>query len=166
MMITVKKSLKIAGICGIGLTLIIISYVMLENESDVSSDSFPRPETIDRNVSPSIASGPLTILNSKFKLGENVFLTVRDLQKNEAGRILVFSPKGKLFQAYHFNGTQKSDFNAYFKPDTTRTLGICTPEDLMGNWTVVLEGTNYKNVQFEMLPEFLRGGEADIKPVC
>lgn len=160
------KNSVIYAIIGIVIAGGIVTTIVLLPKENPNSDILPKPEFIDKNVSPAISSGPLTILNSKFKLGENIFLTVHGLSEKDAGKILFYTPKGKLFHALIINGTLKSDFNNYFKPDTTKTLGICTAEDLVGNWTVVLQGMPYKNIQLEMTSEYLRGAEADITPAC
>lgn len=161
------KNSVIYAIIGIVIAGGIATAIMLfPKYESTNSDTLPRPKFIDKNVSPAISSGPLTILNSKFKLGENIFLTVRGLDEKDVGKILFYTPKGKLFHQLLINGSSKSDFNNYFKPDTSKILGICTAEDLVGNWTVVLQGTPYKNLKFEMTSEYLKGAEADITPVC
>jgi len=112
-----------------------------------------------------ISSGPFAIDKSKYKLGESVFLTVHGLKPNEAGNILIIRPNGDRWTTIPFNGTLKSDFNYYFKPDTSRVLKIYGPEDLVGTWKMIFQGLTYEPLSFEIINEFIRGGEADIVPI-
>jgi len=45
--------------------------------------------------------------------------------------------------------------------------GICSKEDLLGNWTVVFQGTDYNNLKFEIVDRYIPGEEENYeKPVC
>ncbi len=49
----------------------------------------------------------------------------------------------------------------------SKGLGICTKDDLLGNWTVVFQGTNYDNLKFEIVDSYIPGEEEnDEEPVC
>lgn len=119
----------------------------------------------DENKSQWIISGPFAIDKPKYKLGENVFLSVHGLKPNEAGNILIVRPNGDMWTAIPFNGTLKSDFNYYFKPDTSTALKIYGSEDLVGTWKVIFQGLTYEPLSFEIINEFIPGGEADIIPI-
>ncbi|MEX0765002.1 MAG: hypothetical protein WDZ43_04770 [Nitrosopumilaceae archaeon] len=119
----------------------------------------------DENKSQWIISGPFAIDKPKYKLGENVFLTVHGLKPNEAGNIVIVSPHEVIWTTLPFNGTLKTDFNYYFKPETSRALKIYNPEDLVGTWKVVFQGLTYQPLHFEIANEFLPGAESDIKPI-
>jgi len=112
-----------------------------------------------------ISSGPFAIDKSRYKIGENIFLSVHGLKPEEAGNIVVLSPKGVTWTDVPFNGTLKSDFNYYFKPETSKVLKIYNPEDLVGTWKVIFQGLTYKPLSFEIVNEFLPGAESDIKPI-
>ena len=108
------------------------------------------------------SSGPFAIDKSKYKLGENIFISVHGLKPGEVGNIVFIRPGEKTWTTIPFNGTSKSDFNFYVKPDTSAPLNIYKPEDLVGQWSVVFQGVKYDPIHFEMLNEFIPGGEADI----
>jgi len=112
------------------------------------------------------SSGPLTILKTKNRLYENLFFNVIGLEKNQKGDILIFAPNDELIQTIPFDGSVKTNFNFYFKPSTSSGLKLCTIEDLVGMWTVKFVGINYKPLQFEIINEFVTGGEAVLKDVC
>ena len=119
----------------------------------------------DENKSQWIISGPFAIDKPRYKLGENVFLTVHGLKPNEAGNILIVRPNGDMWTTIPFNGTLKSDFNYYFKPDTSTALKIYGQEDLVGTWKVIFQGLTYEPLSFEIINEFIPGGESDIVPI-
>jgi hypothetical protein len=48
-----------------------------------------------------------------------------------------------------------------------RSLGLCSVDDILGEWTVVFRGTDYPNIKFEIINEILPGEEDSFtKPVC
>ena len=112
-----------------------------------------------------ISSGPFAIDKSRYKIGENIFLSVHGLKPNEVGNIIIVTPTGSEWTTVPFNGTLKSDFNYYFKPETSRVLKILNPEDLVGTWKVIFQGLTYEPLSFEIVNEFLPGAESDIKPI-
>ena len=112
-----------------------------------------------------IISGPFAIDKSKYRLGEDFFISVHGLKPNEAGNILIIQPNGDVWTAIPFNGSLKSDFNYYNKPDTSTAKKIFKPEDLVGTWKVIFQGLTYKPLSFEIVNEFLPGSESDIQPI-
>jgi len=119
----------------------------------------------DETKSQWISSGPFAISKSQYKLGENVFMTVHGLKPIENGQIVFILPSGKPYVTIPFNGTLKTDFNYYFKPDTSAQLKIYSPQDLVGTWRVVFQGVAYKPISFEFINEFMPGEENDIVPI-
>ncbi len=111
-------------------------------------------------------SGPLGVTKYEHMLGENVFFVIRGLQPNEEGTIGVFTPQGVLFKSFEYDGSLKSDFNVYIYPDTSVFGKICTPEELVGIWKAVFANNSYPPLEFEMLDEYLPGGEAGVTTVC
>ena len=93
-------------------------------------------------------------------------MVVEGLQPNEKGWIRVFMPNGQQFTQISFDGSKKSSFNTYFKPDTQAKLNRCHPDDLVGVWIVVFDGTTYPPIEFEFINEYIQGGEADINDLC
>ncbi len=116
-------------------------------------------------------SGPFEIDRSRYVLGENVFVRVHDLQPQEKGQIAFLRPLNEthysVYITMHFDGSNKLSFNQYFKPDLSRGLGTCTKNDLIGDWTVVFQGTNYENLHFEIVDQMLPGTEENYQQkVC
>jgi len=114
----------------------------------------------------SVWSGPLSITQYEHKLGENVYLQIRDLKPHEKGNLYIITPQEVFFRTIPYDGSIKTDFNQYFTPDTFTLLQICTPEDLVGKWKVVFEDGSYPPLEFEILNEFIEGGEINIQVEC
>ena len=112
-----------------------------------------------------IISGPFAIDKPKYKLGEDVFLTVHGLKPNEAGNIIFMIPDGRVWTEIPFNGTLKTDFSYYFKPDTSSHLKILSPDELVGTWKAVFQGVPYASISFEFTHEFIKGAEKDVVPL-
>jgi hypothetical protein len=147
-----QKSISIIGI--IVAIAIIISVISLYYNQNTHKDE-PRWVT----------SGPFSINKSQYKIGESVFIVVEGLKPNEAGNILIYKPNGKIYRDIPFNGTLKSAFKQYFTPNTSKVLGILTPQDLVGTWKVEFKGVSYYPLSFEILNEMLPGAENYVKPV-
>ncbi|MBI5377580.1 MAG: hypothetical protein HZA82_03050 [Thaumarchaeota archaeon] len=109
-----------------------------------------------------MVSGPFAINKPVYKLGEDIFISVNGLKPGEVGNMLIIRPGEKTWKIIPFNGTSKSDFNYYVKPDTSANAGIYKAEDLVGKWRVVFEGVKYEPIHFEYINEFIEGGQVDL----
>ena len=112
-------------------------------------------------------SGPFAINKFQYKLDENVFMIVSNLKPNEAGKIVVIDPKGGVFSMIPFNGTLKTNFHQFFKPDTENVGGekLCNPTDLVGRWGIIFQGVPYHPLAFNVTNDWILGGQAEIKPI-
>ena len=128
--------------------------------------TLPGPNDSENFVD-AVSSGPVTILQYEHKLGENVFVHIRGVGLEEKGNIRFFTPEGVLYKTVNYDGTIKQDFNQYFKPETSRILEICTPEELIGEWTVTFDNNVYPPLKFKVLDELLSAGvEQELGVVC
>jgi len=117
-----------------------------------------------------LTSGPFQIDKSQYLLGENIFIQVNNLTPNEKGQITFLRPMNEthysVYTTIPFDGAKKYSFNQYFTPNLSRALKACTVDDLIGTWKVVFQKTNYENLSFEIINEFLPGEEDSFKPFC
>ncbi|MGQ0376916.1 MAG: hypothetical protein ACT4OW_05375 [Nitrososphaerota archaeon] len=113
-----------------------------------------------------ITSGPFSVQNYQHRLGENIFIVAYGIAPDEKGVIRIFTPKNIEYISYQFDGSIKSQFNVYFKPDTFARKDRCSPEDFVGMWTMKFEGVSYPPIQFEFINEYIEGAEADIIDLC
>lgn len=104
-----------------------------------------------------VTSGPFSINKSQYKLGENIFMVVSDLKPTDVGQIRVVAPNGNTYSTIPFNGTMKTSFKQFFKPNTLASLGLCNATSLVGQWKILFIGVPYKSIPFEIVNEYLPG---------
>ena len=121
----------------------------------------------DGNVQWQNISGPFAINKFQYKLGENIFMVVSNLKPNDAGNIIIVDPKGDTYDMISFNGTMKTDFHYFFKPNTQNIGGLklCKPTDLVGKWGLVFQGVPYKPLLFNVTNDWIEGSQSEIKPI-
>ena len=61
-----------------------------------------------------VPQGPITFDEERYRLGESIFIKVRDLQTNDKGSIMVYTPLDVLFSSRQYDGSSETDFNFYF----------------------------------------------------
>jgi hypothetical protein len=117
-----------------------------------------------------VTSGPFQIDRTEYVLGEKIFLVIEGLEQYEKGQIAFLRPLNdthqKVYQTIPFDGSKKNIFNYYIEPDLSKSSGICSIDDIVGNWTVVFRGTNYDNLEFEVTSQILPGEDENYKSVC
>ena len=118
-----------------------------------------------------ITSGPFQIDRSEYRIGEKVFITIGGLDVDEKGQIAFLRTLNEthysVYQTIPFDGKNKPAFNYYTDVRLSKGTGICSIEDIIGEWTVVFRGTDYENIKFKFLDEYLPGEEDSFEnPVC
>ena len=117
-----------------------------------------------------ITSGPFQIDRSKYVVGEKIFLVIGGLEYEDKGQVTFLRPlndtHNSVYLTVPFDGEKKNAFNYYIQPQLSKTRGLCTVDDIMGDWTVVFRGTDYKNLKFEITDKILPGDEGSYQPVC
>jgi len=113
-------------------------------------------------------SGPFQVDRSEYGLGEKIFLRIGGLQFQEKGQVAVMRPLNdthySVYLTIPFDGTQKDAFNYYLDPQLSKTRGLCSVDDVLGKWALVFRGTNYSNLNFEIINKTVPG--TDWEPVC
>ena len=117
------------------------------------------PSTNNESTNDWNSSGPFSIDKQQYRLGENIFLITTALQPHEKGEIQFIRPSGDIYRTIPFDGQMRTDFNQYFTPFPSAALKVCSSDDLVGNWFVKFEGTNYKSIDFEIKNEYLKDEE-------
>jgi len=117
-----------------------------------------------------ITSGPFQIDRNEYVLGEKIFLRIGGLSNDEKGQAAFLRPLNSTHYAVYiaipFDGSDKSAFNYYLEPDLSKLKGICSMDDLVGDWRVVFRGTDYPNLEFKISDDILPGEEDEYDPVC
>ena len=166
--------IKMAILIIIGITAVIaISISLAGIIPDKPIDENTQNETAEFESTPeglghpdAVSSGPLTITQYQHKLSENVFMFVSGLEPNEKGNIRIFMPDGRLYKTIQYDGSVKNGFNVYFKPDTSKTRGICEQEEIVGIWKVLFDNDVYPPLSFEILNEHLEGPDVRLPKSC
>lgn len=180
-----EKSLGIIGgiIAVIIIGVIIVQFSSMNDDIPIQENDLPEIVDVDNDgvpddVDPFISapriwqtSGPFQIDRKQYVLGELVLIRMGNLEPNDKGQIVFLQPTNGTHQTVYitipFDGTQKNAFNQYFKPALSKNRGICSIDDLIGNWTVVFQGTNYDQLKFEIVDRYIPGEEKNYEvPVC
>ena len=117
-----------------------------------------------------IKSGPFEMDKNQYHIGEKIFLTVKDLSPEENGIVNFLRPINDTHHKSHikipFNGKDKEQFNYYFEPRLFQYKGICSIDDIAGNWILKFSGTQYEDINFEILAQPSSWDEREFEPVC
>ena len=113
-------------------------------------------------------SGPFQIDRKEYALGEKIFLRIGGLSLEDKGQVAVMRPLNDthygVYLTIPFDGTQKPAFNYYLDPQLSKARGLCSTDDVLGNWALVFRGTNYPNLNFEIVNKTVPG--TNWEPVC
>ena len=117
-----------------------------------------------------IESGPVAIEKSQYNVGEKIFLDTDGLKFDDKGTIEFLRPINDTHHKVHiklpFDGINKQQFNYYFEPRLQKYMGICSMDDLAGNWIVRFSGTQYEDINFEILNQVSSWDDRLMEPVC
>jgi len=182
------KKEKISGIIGgviaaIIIVVLVIQFSSINEDGSIQDNDLPEIVDVDDDGVPDEedpfisaprvwqTSGPFQIDREQYVLGELVLMRIGNLETNEKGQIAFLRPLNEthydVYITIPFDGSQKITFNQYFKPSLSRGLEICTKDDLLGNWTVVFQGTDYNNLKFEIVDRYIPGEEKNYEePAC
>ena len=103
--------------------------------------------------------GPLQINKDKYLLGENVYVMLKNLQPGDKGQVNFYTPGGKLYEEWKFNGDERDFQKKYFKPSLLKSKNLCDKNELIGEWTVMFQGYNEMTLNFEIVEEILPNQE-------
>ena len=116
-----------------------------------------------------ISSGPFQIDRSEYNLGEKIFVNIDQINPNDKGKVVFLRPINSThYLPYHtmpFDGSGIRN-NYYLTPDLSALRGICTVDQLAGDWIITFDGTMYPNLEFELLESKVPGYEGRYDPVC
>jgi hypothetical protein len=154
---------KIIGLSILGVVVAVVAVaIVFVGPIDVS---IPKQEVEEfKNWN---RAGPFAINKKEYMIGENVFIAVGPLRPSDVGNIVFVMPNGTTkYISIPFNGMEKSDFNQYFKPSISKGRGICSVDDLIGEWTIVFTQTDYEPIKFRILNKTIPTEIALFERVC
>ena len=116
-----------------------------------------------------ITSGPFKIDRSEYQLGEKIFVNIDQLNTDDKGIVIFLRPINSTnYAPYHmmpFDGSGQRN-NYYLTPDLSELRGICSADEIIGNWKVVFQGTEYSDLNFKVSATIMPGYEYRYEPVC
>jgi hypothetical protein len=131
-------------------------------------------------------SGPFQIEKYEYYLGEKIFINAVDIPADVSGEMIFFRPaadgvnkvpkeyeeiSGELISkkvkhiGIKFDGEIKQNFNKYFEPRFNEWKGICSTDDLVGEWIMIFSGTQYEPIYFTVLSETMPGDTRTFEPL-
>ena len=117
-----------------------------------------------------IGSGPFAIDKAQYNVGEKIFLDTDGLKFDDKGTVEFLRPINdthhKTYIKIPFNGIDKQQFNYYFEPRLQMYTGICSMDDIAGNWIIRFSGTQYEDINFEILAQSSSWDDRTFEPVC
>ena len=156
-----KKQISLIIVIAI-ISTIIISVLTFSEEMDNYRD--------ENDDTKWISSGPFAIDRTEYLLGHKIFLIANELNQNDKGNIKIVKINSdsseKIFKTYRFDGMKKQSFNIYFSPYLSEINNVCSAEDVIGNYKVIFEGTDYENIKLKIINKYLPGSEYRFEPVC
>ena len=117
-----------------------------------------------------IESGPFAIDKAQYNVGEKIFLDTDGLKFDDKGMVEFLRPINDTHHKAHikipFDGIDVQQFNYYFEPRLQMYTGICSMDDIAGNWIVRFSGTQYEDINFEILNQVSSWDDRMMEPVC
>ena len=117
-----------------------------------------------------IGSGPFAIDKAQYNVGEKIFLDTDGLKLDDKGTVKFLRPINDTHHKAHikipFDGMSKPQFNYYFEPRLHIYNGLCSMDDIAGNWIVKLSGTQYEDINFEILNQISSWDDRTHEPIC
>ena len=147
----------------LGLTFMINqeSEMIPNNTSDNENDYKPLPKNWQ-------ISGPFQIDRSEYAIGEKIFIVSTGLQDNDKGEIIFLRPinatHNTIWDKVPFDGSKKSELSMYVEPKISKFDKICTLDDIVGEWFLIFNGTNYPTLSFTINEKIVPGTYSE--PAC
>ena len=116
------------------------------------------------------SSGPFQIDRKEYRLGEKIFMKAENIKFDEKGEFVFIRTLNEthfsVWKNFLYDGMKKDAFNIYFEPKVSLVQGICSKNDLIGDWHIIFPETEYIGIKFSIVDEFVPGEEAKFEPVC
>ena len=118
-----------------------------------------------------IQSGPFQIDRSEYALGEKIFVNIINLKEDQKGTMvftkIVNSTSIFEYKKISFDGS-KPQQNFYISFDLFDKRGICTTDQLIGDWEIKFVGDKgeFESIMFKITNEIVPGKYNRYAPVC
>ena len=131
-------------------------------------------------------SGPFQIEKFEYYLGEKIFINAIDVPADASGEIIFFRPALDGINKYpkefegispesistkikylgvKYDGNDKQNFNRYFEPRLSEWKGICSANQIVGEWVMAFSGTQYEPIHFTIINQTMPGDTRTFEPL-
>ena len=131
-------------------------------------------------------SGPFQIEKFEYYLGEKIFINAIDVPADASGEIIFFRPALDGINKYpkefegispesistkikylgvKYDGNDKQNFNKYFEPRLSEWKGICSANQIVGEWVMAFSGTQYEPIHFTIINQTMPGDTRTFEPL-
>ena len=102
-------------------------------------------------------------------MGQKVFVNVSGIDVIDKGRVNVYMPVDNaehmfLYSSIGFDGSLTRN-NYYFTPSLSPMREICNADQLIGEWVMKIEGTQYPDLTFTVIKEYMPGYERNYETI-
>ena len=118
-----------------------------------------------------IQSGHFQIDRSEYVLGEKAFVNIVNLNENDKGTMIftkiINSTHNLEYKKIRFDGS-KPQQNFYLAFNLVEQRGICTVDQLIGDWELRFVGVDgkFNSLEFKIKNQLIPGTEKQFAPVC
>ena len=116
-----------------------------------------------------IQSGPFLMDRSEYVLGEKVFMNIENMDENTKGKMIfskiINSTHNQVYKEVYFDGSRPQQ-NFYVAIYPSVPQNFCTVDELIGDWEIILAGTELENFKFKILDKMLPGADRLFQTVC
>ena len=134
--------------------IMIISVGIIITNSNEENSLGINQEIIKEKEVKWIYSGPFGIEKTEYNIGEKIFMDIVDIPKKDKGTAVVLRPLNATHYVKYlsivFDGNKTNNFNRYFEPKLNEFEGICSTNDLIGDWKIKFFGSVYKDLNFRI----------------
>jgi len=135
-----------------------------------SQDQTNEKEIVKTDIETKYVPGDFRIDKSSYNIGEKIFLDMDYMNPEHKGTVYILRPLNDThritYMAIPFNGENKDSFSYYFEAKLDEKKGVCSMDDLDGIWSIVFDGTNYPNIEFEVKNQVSDWDDRNYDPIC
>jgi len=153
------------GIIAVLIIILASIFILISNQ-----DQTNEKEIVETNNETKFISGDFRIDKTQYNIGEKIFLDMDHIGSNDKGTVYILRPLNDTHRITYivipFNGENKNSFSYYFEAKLDERKGVCSIDDLDGIWSIVFDGTNYPNIEFEVKNQISDWDERNYDPIC
>ena len=155
----------ILGIISIIIIIIASIFILISNQ-----DQTNEKEIVEEINKTEFLPGDFRIDKTQYNIGEKIFLDMDYIGSGDKGTVYILRPLNDTHRITYmiipFSGENKDSFNYYFEAKLDEEKRICSMDDLDGIWSIVFDGTNYPNIEFEVKNQISNWDERNYDPIC